>query len=458
MHEHPTSQLLNQYHLRTLAPDDFLVIHQHVSACTVCSTQGNSATPKMEDYANLLSALTPSPADEPYHLSSAELSAYAKKQLEEIDRENAESHLEVCDECRAKTRQAYRVQNKTSTIAVAPQSNAATSHLRQSAPLDANSFFQRRGVQLTALATIIGVVVVLALFFLRPKNDNLTTRQTPSQNANNITNQASPPALSPENQAPEQTSNNTNAGTEREAPAAQSPDIQAVPETTENVVLQLTDGGQNILLDKKGEVKGVEQLPPRLQQAIKALLSTQRLERPSQLSELNGKAGTLLGEPDNGLPFQLVSPLGKVVPSNQPTFRWRSLDGAESYTVTVTDAQLNVVATSGALAGLEWKIPSALKGGVYSWQVTALKDGRRVTSPVLPAAQAKFRVLEQDKAEELRRARQTLANSHLALGLLLTQAGLLDEAEREFQLLSQANPRSPLPRKLLAQVRAMRRS
>jgi hypothetical protein len=76
---------------------------------------------------------------------------------------------------------------------------------------------------------------------------------------------------------------------------------------------------------------------------------------------------------------------------------------------------------------------------------------------VLPAAQAKFRVLEQDKAEELRRARQTLANSHLALGVLFTQAGLLDEAEREFQLLSQANPRSPLPRKLLAQVRAMQR-
>ena len=456
MQEHPTPQMLKKYNRRTLAPDAFLAIHQHVVSCAVCARDGNASLPKMEDYVNLLSALTPAPADEPYHLSTAELMAYTRKELDEIDLENAESHIEVCGECRAKARPVHRAKKKVPTTVVAARASLPNAVARQSPQAYASHFFQRRVVQLAALTIAIGAAVLLTLLFLRTSTDNQTVRQTPSQDSNNTTNQAPPPSFSQANPPTEQGGAIANENAES-ATAAQSPDVNTLPETAENIVLQLNDGGQKILLDRQGELKGAEHLPPRLQQAIKATLSTQRLERPPQLSELNGKAGTLLSESGNGLPFNLVSPLGKVLAGNQPTFRWRALAGAVSYTVTVTDARLNVVATSNALTGLEWRIPKPLSGGIYSWQVTALKDGQPVTSPVLPAPQAKFRVLEHDKAEELRRARQTLASSHLALGLLLTQAGLLDEAEREFQLLSKANPHSPLPRKLLAQVRAMRR-
>jgi hypothetical protein len=455
MQEHPTPQMLKKYNRRTLSPDAFLAIHRHVVSCAVCAEGGRASLPKMEDYVNLLSALTPAPTDEPYHLSSVELMAYTRKELDEIDRENAESHLEVCEECRAKAQPIHRAKKKISTTGVAARASLPTAATRQNTHADATHFFQRRAVQLAALTIVVGAAVLLTILFLRARTDNQTARQTPSQDSNNITNQAPPPSFSQANPPTGQGGVSENGNAESET-TAQSPDANALPDASESIVLQLNDGGQKILLDRQGELKGAEHLPPRLQQAIKTTLSTQRLERPPQLSELNGKAGTLLSESGDGLPFQLVGPLGKVVAGNQPTFRWRALAGAESYTVTVTDARLNVVATSNALTGLEWKIPKPLSGGVYSWQVTALKDGQPVTSPVLPAPQAKFRVLEHDKAEELRRARQTLASSHLALGLLLTQAGLLDEAEREFQLLSKANPHSQLPRKLLAQVRAMR--
>lgn len=52
----------------------------------------------------------------------------------------------------------------------------------------------------------------------------------------------------------------------------------------------------------------------------------------------------------------------------------------------------------------------------------------------------------------------SIAGSHLTLGVLYAQAGLLDDAERELQLLLRANPQSALAQKLLRGVRAKRRS
>jgi hypothetical protein len=55
-------------------------------------------------------------------------------------------------------------------------------------------------------------------------------------------------------------------------------------------------------------------------------------------------------------------------------------------------------------------------------------------------------------------AKNETAGSHLTLGGLYAQAGLLDDAERELQLLLRANPQSALAQKLLRGVRAKRRS
>ena len=43
------------------------------------------------------------------------------------------------------------------------------------------------------------------------------------------------------------------------------------------------------------------------------------------------------------------------------------------------------------------------------------------------------------------------------LGVVLAEAGVLDEAERELQKLLDANPKSPIARSLLRSVKALRR-
>lgn len=81
-----------------------------------------------------------------------------------------------------------------------------------------------------------------------------------------------------------------------------------------------------------------------------------------------------------------------------------------------------------------------------------MKDGREVVVPEPPAPEARFKVLEQAKVEELARARRQFADSHLTLGLLYAQAGLKDKAVQELQALVDANQSSPLAHKLLRSV------
>jgi hypothetical protein len=88
--------------------------------------------------------------------------------------------------------------------------------------------------------------------------------------------------------------------------------------------------------------------------------------------------------------------------------------------------------------------------------VKAIKEGQEVTSPRPPAPQAKFRVLDQAKANEIARAKRDFASSHLTLGLLYADAGLLREAEQEFRSLRRANPDSDVARNLLRQVQSLR--
>ena len=117
--------------------------------------------------------------------------------------------------------------------------------------------------------------------------------------------------------------------------------------------------------------------------------------------------------------------------------------------VEVYDDQFKLVASSPQLTNQSWTATPLPRGKVYSWQVKAIKDGQEITSPRPPAPQAKFRVLDQRKRMNSREAKRAYGSSHLTLGLLYADAGLLKEAEQEFRSLRRANPNSDLARKPL---------
>jgi putative zinc finger protein len=224
------------------------------------------------------------------------------------------------------------------------------------------------------------------------------------------------------------------------------------------VIAQLNDGAGQIVLDGNGKLSGIDHLPPAYRQMIKNALSSQRLEKPPLLAGLIRLDGLSLRGGDNrGAKFSVINPVGIVMLSDRPTFRWSPLEGATGYIVEVYDDKPSQVIISSQLTGTSWTAPQSLKrGGIYSWQITAIKGGEEFSSPPPPAPLAKFRILDENLANEIVQARRDYASSHLTLALVYTRAGLLDDAEQEFRALQKANPNSMIPRRLLANLKAIR--
>ena len=239
------------------------------------------------------------------------------------------------------------------------------------------------------------------------------------------------------------------------APLASVPPEPVTPVTT---VAQLNDGAGVVSLDQQGKLSGADNLPAGYQDLLNKTLSGQRIDKSSQLQGLTRPPSALMGTNDQAAEFSVLGPGGNVLLSDRPTFRWSRMEGATGYVVEVYDDQFKLVSSSPQITTLSWTATTALpRGHVYSWQVKATRDGQETTSPRPPAPQAKFRVLDQAKANELAQAKRAYGSSHLALGLLYADAGLLREAEAEFRLLRRANPDSQIAQRLLGQIQAMRR-
>jgi hypothetical protein len=415
--KHPTKQELNEYCRRALSPASFLSVHRHVATCPHCAAQCRSPQQLERDLTDLHAALLSSPDATPYHLSAAEAAAYVRGTLDEIDLEIAESHLETCPTC------VSEVQSRKPVHVIKPKRLRIVN-----------------GWQPWRVAAVVfcgALLILLALWLLhsRPAEQKEQAAWPASQ---------STPNSSPNVQAPADLPNQSTPPVE-----------QAVPDV--QFWLVLNDAGGKVTLDKQDTLGGLERLPTRIQQKIRAVLQAGRFTPSSALVQLASRPSALLSKSGNGLPFRLVGPLGEVVRTQQPTFRWRALAGAQSYKVIVTDGDLNEVATSQPLNTTEWRITKPLKeGGVYSWQVTAMKDGVAITSPVLPAPQAKFRVIDHATLETLKQSERAYPDSHLTRGVLYAEAGLLDEAEQELRMLVHNNPQAGVARKLLRSVQAMR--
>jgi putative zinc finger protein len=222
-----------------------------------------------------------------------------------------------------------------------------------------------------------------------------------------------------------------------------------------SLIVRLSDGEGEVTLDRDGVLSGLARLSPEGRKMVERALTTQSIERSPLLSELTRLDGKSRGGGNRGEEFSVIEPVGEVTVTDRPTFRWTPLNGATNYTVEVYDESLRQVAGSQPVTGHTWTVTQPLKRGrIYAWLVKTSKNGRVEVSP--PAQEARFRVLDRTRLEELSAARRDYGSSHLALGLLYMQAGVLDEAEREFTTLQGANPKSEIVNRFLMRIRKMR--
>jgi hypothetical protein len=222
-------------------------------------------------------------------------------------------------------------------------------------------------------------------------------------------------------------------------------------------VASLKDNSREIRIDQEGKLSGLEGFDESSQKMVKAALAGEDLTKPKVLDELSAPPIKLLGQGSNETVFQLMEPMGRVITKERPTLSWSELVGATSYVVSIFDANFNPVATSPALSKTNWIVEAPLtRGGTYSWEVAATKDGKLVTAPLAPAPRAQFKLIEVDKLNALSKLKQQKPASHLVLGLMYARFGLVSDAEVEFRKLVKENPDSAAARKLLRTVQTWR--
>lgn len=220
-------------------------------------------------------------------------------------------------------------------------------------------------------------------------------------------------------------------------------------------VVSLNDEPERISLDEHGILNGVGTLAPDEKELVKQALIQQRLSFPASLLELQEQPGTLMGIVESA-PFRLEAPVGTAVRSNRPTLSWTADSESAGYKVTIKDQNAGTAIESDLLQTTSWTIPRALdESHVYVWQVASLrKDNNEIVAPQPPAAPAKFVVLDSSANSKL----QQLPPSHLVRAVLYANAGLLDDANQELDVVQKANPQSALVQHLLDQVRQTRAS
>jgi predicted Zn-dependent protease len=134
-------------------------------------------------------------------------------------------------------------------------------------------------------------------------------------------------------------------------------------------------------------------------------------------------------------------------------FRWSASVAGALYEVTVFDERFNPISQSPPVSETLWQPERPLpRGRTLNWQVKISPHKSATGISGEPVAKAKFSILSQRVADEVESVERLSPSSRLARGVIYAQAGLLDDAEREFRALLQQNPGSPLVKNLLAQV------
>lgn len=424
MSQHLSQSDIKNFLDQTLGSTGLLRVDSHLADCEECGEQ--IAHIRMSTNMAVLSPKELFKDDAESHLTYEQLAAYVDREINDVEREIVDVHREVCRDCASQIDDLFDLRNtlqlESESGAMLPTASSSTGWWTN---LTSGSFlkFAVPAFGLVLLGTLVWTVWMSSNGGSTIPDSVVDVTDTPSV-ASDVVNS--------------EVVEDTNSNTETSKP-----------------IISLADGGTRIEIDEKGNLTGLNS--PQFESRVRSALTTQNIQISSAEKELRARSGVLMGDGQPGVPFALAAPVGKLIESDRPRFNWRPLNGAESYVVAIFDASFNKVTESPKLTQPGWTPAAPLKrGGVYQWQVTAVKDGQEIRSPVRPAPDARFKVLDAAAANDIAAAKRQAGRSHLLLGIAYAGAGLLDEAEREFRALVNQNPGSEIAKRLLQKVRAAR--
>jgi len=184
------------------------------------------------------------------------------------------------------------------------------------------------------------------------------------------------------------------------------------------------------------DISELDTLPDSLRDGAMLLLIADPPELPDEIANLAVASGE-----------NVLRPVSEAVEETQPVLYWSAAFGQPPYAVSISDDKGQVIARAQGIQNTSWMVLTPLRrGGEYSWQVT-------VTGA---SEQASFRVLDDGQTMLWRAMLAAHKESHLVIGLVAQQLGMLAIAEREYTALSKAYPNSNTAALLLNNVSELR--
>jgi anti-sigma factor RsiW len=395
-----------------------------------------------------------------------QLAAYADGTLDDVEREIVESWLDTDPALRAEVDDLRALRNAMSQPAAAPGSSPAAGVLpfEKAAPRPGGGKERRLGT-LTVLMGAMAAAVIATTTWLAVRTARVGNVRPDAAETQSARRETLP---SPQQQQQRQGEAPRGGTSQPATPQGATQPSGSEPRSTPGAgaggapeAVALRDAGGLIAVDAAGTVAGLTGdagADPAMTQLVAAALTKGALPPSSATAGLGGSELTLMGgKRQASTRLAPLSPIATVVRSARPVFRWSPHPGASNYVVTIYGADFDQVMASPAVTGTTWTATAALTPGVtYQWQVTADTSEGLVRAPAPPAPDARFRVIDTVAGRTLDRDLARAGSSHLLKGLLLSQAGVLDEAEQAFETLRAANPDSKRVANLLARVRERR--
>ncbi|MCU1337511.1 MAG: hypothetical protein JWO19_3092 [Bryobacterales bacterium] len=184
------------------------------------------------------------------------------------------------------------------------------------------------------------------------------------------------------------------------------------------------------------DISELDTLPDSLRDGAMLLLTADVPEPPDTIADLPVASGE-----------NVLRPVSEAVEETQPVLYWSAAFGEPPYAVAVMDERNQVIARVQGIQNTSWMVLAMLRrGGTYTWQVTVAGASE----------QASFRVLDDGEAMLWRAMLAAHKDSHLVIGLVAQQLGMLAIAEREYTALTKAYPDSNTAALLLNNVSELR--
>jgi hypothetical protein len=461
MTEHISKSRIERFSVSALPDAELDNVAEHLAACQTCHQLFVETLRSQKGSSGLAFTLAPEYWLRHEHVEYDQLVAIADNKLNKTDREIIDTHLTTCAECREDVHSFLAFAKQIEPELRVRYGPAA----RKSRPQTSFWPIWWRGLTwnpiYTAAVVLIGIALVIGVaLLLKRRAANLEARQT--QPPRGIVGPAKQ-TPTPENQAVAILPTPAPVPSEQLPRHLPSPSLNVKnreplkPVQNAGTIAVLKDESGTVTVDKAGNVSGLDEIPQNTRQEIGEALVAENIKAPETRTELGGGTISLRG-PGKSPTFKLLAPARVVIISDRPSFEWEKLAGATSYQVSVGDLKGHEIATSEELSAdqTRWTPPTSLKRGeIYTWEVEATVDGKKIVSPGTSAPQMKFKILSANKVQELEQLKTV--RSHLAVGVFYAREGMVAEAEHEFQILVRNNSHSPVLKKLLKQIQSWKR-